>query len=165
MPQPLLDEHTDLLRHLLDTAEQQDVYLIARLQRVESRGVTVNNGRTEGVATSLSQGIGLHLFDRAGHTAFAATDQLTRANCETALRSAIAGLHAAAAANLQRNRAIFDVAPVQAVDEPVMPYPIDALPLSEIQERVEAINREVMSWGGATPLNVRTPFQIDREEW
>lgn len=166
MPQPLLAEHTALLTHLLDAAQQQDVYLIARLQRVESRGVTVANGKTEGVATGLSQGIGMHVFDREGHTAFAATDQLTEANAERALRSAIAGLRAAAAASLQRNTAIFDAEPVQAVDEPVMPYAIDALPLGEIQERVEAINREVMSWGGdGTPLNVRTPFQIDRETW
>ncbi len=167
MTQPLLYEHSDLLRHLLDSAEQQHVYIIARLQRVESRGITVANGKTEGVATTLSQGIGMHVFDKAGHTAFAATDQLTKQNVEGALRAAIAGLRAAASAQLERNQAIFDAPPITTVEVPATPYSFDALPLNELQERVEAINREVMAFAASAdrPLKVRTPFHIDREEW
>ncbi|HEY0603526.1 MAG TPA: DNA gyrase modulator, partial [Herpetosiphonaceae bacterium] len=67
MTQPLLHEHSDLLKHLLDTADQQNVYLIARLQRTASRSITVANGKTEGISTTLSQGIGMHVFDREGH--------------------------------------------------------------------------------------------------
>ena len=33
MTQPLLGQYSDLLTHLLDIAEQQRVYLIARIQR------------------------------------------------------------------------------------------------------------------------------------
>jgi TldD protein len=163
MTQPLLPEHSDLLKHLLDAAEQQDVYLIARLQRSESRSITVANGKTEGISTALSQGIGMHVFDREGHTAFAATDQLSREQAEQALRSAIAGLRAAARADLQRNTAIFDVEPLSAVELPPTPYAIDSLPLERVQALAEEINAEVMSWG--QNLKVRTPFYIDREEW
>ncbi len=167
MTQPLLDEYSDLLAHVLDTAQQQGVYVIARLQRVESRGVTVANGQTEGVASGLGQGIGMHLFDQAGHTAFATTDRLTKESVEGALRSALAGLRAAAHADLQRNQAIFEVVPEVAVAVPPTPYPLDGLPLAEVQQRVEAINREVMDLGhhGNQPLKVRTSFHIDREAW
>ncbi len=149
MTKPLLDEYSDLLAHVLDTAEQQGVYVIARLQRVASRSVTVANGKTEGVASGLGQGIGMHVFDRAGHTAFATTDRLTKANVEGALRSALAGLRAAAHADLQRNQAIFAVPPVVAVEVPPTPYALDALPLTEVQQLVEVINREVMRFGKA----------------
>ncbi|HEX6291045.1 MAG TPA: TldD/PmbA family protein [Herpetosiphonaceae bacterium] len=167
MTQPLLHEYSDLLAHLLDTAAQHNVYLIARLQRIESRSVTVANGKTEGIATALAQGIGMHVFDREGHTAFAAIDQLTRAQTEEALRSAIAGLHAAAQADLQRNTAIFDVEPTVAVEVPPTPYTLDALPLERVQALVEEINAEVMGYGAADSqrVKVRTPFYIDREEW
>src|SRR3712207_2283722 len=127
MTQPLLGQYSDLLAHLLDIAEQQRVYLVARIQRVESRGVTVVNGKTEGVAAVLAQGIGMHVFDRDDHTAFAATDHLSNASAERALRSAIAGVKAAAAAQLERNAAIWDAEPTTAVDVPPAPYPIDAL--------------------------------------
>lgn len=163
MTQPLLAEHSDLLAHVLDAAQRQAVYVIARIQRVESRGITVTNGKTEGLATTLSQGIGMHVFNRDGHTAFAATDTLTRENVERALRSAIAGLNAAASANLERNRAVFEIAPTVAVDVPPTPYEIDAWTLGEVQAQSEAINREIMAWDAE--LKVRTGFQIDRETW
>jgi TldD protein len=163
MTQPLLPEYSDLLAHLLDAAAQQDVYVIARVQRTESRGVTVVNGRTEGVGTALAQGIGMHVFDRDGHTAFAATDQLTRDNVERALRSAVAGLRAAAAANVQRNRAIFDVAPLQVAVVPPTPYALDHQALGETQALAESINRELLGW--AQGLKARTAFSIDRETW
>jgi TldD protein len=163
MSHSLLNEHTDLLHHLLDEAQRQDVYLIARLQRVESRGVTVVNGRTEGVAATLGQGIGLHVFDRDGHTAFAATDRLTHDNAERALRAAIAGLKAAAAAGLERNRAIFDVEPLEAEEIPTTPYELDSFALDETQALVEAINRATL--GLSHDLKVRTSFHIDREAW
>jgi TldD protein len=163
MNQPLLSQHSDLLTHLLDVAQQQNVYLIARVQHVESRSVTVVNGKTEGVATALVQGIGMHVFDHNGYTAFAATDRLTYAAAEQALRSALAGLRAAAHASLQRNRAIWEVEPAQAVDVPATPYTLDAVPLRKVQGLVEAINREVMGWDDG--LKVRTSFTIDREEW
>lgn len=162
MTKPWLDEHSHLLAHLLDSAEQQGVYLIARLQRVEGRGLTVTNGKTEGVATGLSQGIGMHVFDREGHTAFATTDRLTHESAEAALRSAIAGLRAAAQADLQRNRAVWDLDPLQAVDRSSTPYDLDSFALNDVQAIAEAINREVMSW---SDLKVRTSFSIDREWW
>lgn len=160
---PLLAEHSDLLAHLLDAAQQQGVYLIARVQRTRSRGVTVTNGRTEGVAATLGQGIGMHVFDQAGHTAFASTDTLTRDNTEAALRSAIAGLRAAAGAQMQRNAAIFEAAPTTAAEAAPTPYAIDQMPLSEVQGLAEAINREALAW--ADGLKVRTSFSIDREAW
>jgi len=163
MTEPLLAEHSALLAHLLDSASQQQVYLIARVQRVEGRGVTVANGKTEGVAATLGQGIGMHLFDQDGYTAFAATDRLTQANVEQAFRSALAGLRAAAGAKLERNRAIFDVAPIQAVEQSTSPYSLEDQDLGEVQALVEEINREVMSYGSG--LKVRTPFSIDRETW
>jgi TldD protein len=136
--------------------------LIARVQRVESRGITVTNGKTEGVATGLSQGIGMHVFDRDGHTAFAATDRLTRDAAEGALRAAIAGVRAAAQAGMQRNPVVWEIEPTQAVDVPPTPYQIDSLDLPDVQGMVEAINREVLSWGD---LKVRSSFSIDREWW
>lgn len=167
MTQPLLAEYSDLLAHVLDEAQRQQVYVIARLQRVASRAITVANGKTEGIATTLTQGIGMHVFDRDGHTAFAATDRLTETNVAQALRAAVAGLRAAAHADLQRNQAIWSVEPTVAVEQPPTPYALDHLPLGEVQALVEAINREVLSWGGADgrALKVRTPFSIDREEW
>ncbi|HEY0738807.1 MAG TPA: TldD/PmbA family protein [Herpetosiphonaceae bacterium] len=167
MTQPLLHEHSDLLKHLLDTADQQNVYLIARLQRTASRSITVANGKTEGISTTLSQGIGMHVFDREGHTAFAATDRLSHEQAEQALRSAIAGLRAAAHARLERNPAIFEVEPVTAVEIPPTPYDLHSLPLDRVQALTEEINAEVMRLGGdgASGVKVRTPFYIDREEW
>lgn len=166
MTQPLLAEYSDLLAHVLDEAQRQQVYVIARLQRVSSRSITVANGKTEGIATTLSQGIGMHVFDRDGHTAFAATDRLTEANVAQALRAAVSGLRAAAHAGLQRNPVIWDIAPTVAVEPPPTPYALDALPLDEVQALVEGINREVLGWGThGHALKVRTPFSIDREEW
>jgi len=160
--EPLLVEHSNLLAHLLDSAAHEDVYLIARVQHVESRGLTVTNGKTEGVATGLSQGIGMHVFDRDGHTAFAATDRLTTAAAENALRSAIAGLRAAASAHMERNRAIWEIAPTQAVDVPPTPYELNSFALSDVQVMAEDVNREIMGWGD---LKVRTSWGIDRETW
>lgn len=167
MTQPLLAEYSDLLAEVLDEAQRQQVYVIARLQRTTSRGITVTNGKTEGIATGLSQGIGMHVFDREGHTAFAATDRLTGENVAQALRAAISGLRAAARADLQRNEAIWSIEPTIAIDTPPTPYALDDVPLSQVQGLVEEINREVMRWGadGARTLKVRTPFSIDREEW
>jgi TldD protein len=167
MTQLSLHQYSDLLAQLLDTAEQHNVYLIARIQRVENRSVTVANGKTEGIATALAQGIGMHVFDREGHTAFANTDRLTHEHAQEALRSAIAGLRAASQANLERNPVIFDVPPTVAVEVPPTPYALDSLPLDQVQGLVEEINTEVMRWGesGSHRVKVRTPFYIDREEW
>src|ERR671927_969029 len=86
-----LDQHTLLVQDLMDEARRQGAYLIARLQRVESRSLNVANGVTESVAATLSQGIGLQVFDREGFTAFAATDRIESGPALQALRSALAG--------------------------------------------------------------------------
>lgn len=163
MTHTLLNEHTELLHHLLDAAQRQDVYLIARIQRVEGRSVTVVNGRVEGVAATLTQGLGMHVFDRAGHTAFAATDRLSRVHAERALDAAIAGLRAAAAAELERNRAVFEVAPLRAEVVPPGIDALEALSLDQAQALVEEINRATLELGH--DLKVRTTFHIDRETW
>jgi len=159
----LLDEYDDILALVLEEARARSLYAVARLQRVRSRSVTVTNGNVEGVATGLSQGIGMHLFDNDGHTAFAATDTLTPANVARAVQAAAAGVRAAAAAHLQRNRAIFDVSPARAVELPPTPYAIDGLDLGDVQAATEEINRELMSIHNG--LKARTSFSIDREEW
>ena len=158
-----LQEHTPLLRELLDEAERAGAYLIARLQRVESRSLNVANGVTESVAATLSQGIGLQVFDREGHTSFASTDRIEAGPARDALRSALAGLRAAAAAELERNDAIYAAERTEAVEVGPAPYSLDHLSLEELQEHVLTINREVMAMG--QDLKVRTPFVINREEW
>ncbi len=163
MPELHLQSHTPLVHELLDYAEQHGAYLIARLQRGESRSLTVNNGVVEGVATTLSQGIGLQVFDRAGHTAFASTDRIERETAQQALRSALAGLRAAAGAGFERNDAVFDLEPEQAVAIGPSPFEIDHLTLEELQARALEVNREVIDMGSG--LKVRTPFVINREEW
>ncbi|WP_025745569.1 TldD/PmbA family protein [Kallotenue papyrolyticum] len=163
MRHTLLNEHDDLLAHLLDEAQRQQVYVIARLQRVAGRSVTAVNGRVEGVTATLTEGLGMHVFDREGHTAFAATDRLTPTDTEEALRAAIAGLRAAAAAGLERNPAIFEVEPLHAEVVPPGVEPIDALSLEQVQGLVEALNHETRRLGHA--LSVRTLFHIDRETW
>ncbi len=159
----MLDEYTDLLARLLDTAAQHDAYLIARVQHVAGRGVSVVNGTTEGLAASEAQGLGLHVFDRAGHTAFATTDRLEVGAAEGALRSALAGLRAAADAGMQRNPAIYDVAAAQATVMPPTPYQLDSLDSATMQGECEAINREVGGWDAG--FKVSTSFQIVRETW
>jgi len=158
-----LDQHTPLVEDLLDDAEQAGAYLIVRLQRVESRSINVNNGVVESVAATLSQGIGLHVFDQRGHTAFASTDRVEAGPARQALRSALAGLRAAADAGLQRNRAVFDAAPLQATEIGPTPYALDHLSLDELKTVVLAVNQEVAALG--TGLKVRTPFTANREEW
>src|SRR5919199_361828 len=131
-----LDRHTQLIQELMDEAGRHGVYLIARLQRVESRAVNVNNGVTESVAATLSQGIGLQLFDREGYTAFASTDRIEAGPALRALQSALAGLRAAAHAGLERNTAIVEVEPEQAQVAGPTPYALDYLTLDEIQNHV-----------------------------
>lgn len=159
----MLDEYDDILQLVLDEARSRSLYAVARLQRVRSRSVSVANGKVEGVATGLTQGIGMHLFDQDGHTAFAATDTLTLDNVSRAVQAAAAGVRAAAAAQLQRNRAIFDVAAERADEVPATPYSIDSLDLGDVQALTEAINRELL--GIDAGLKARTSFSIDREEW
>ena len=163
MAELALQEHTALLHELLDEAQRADAYLIARLRRAESRSLTVVNGVTEGMAATLTQGIGLQVFDREGHTAFASTDRVEPATASAALRAALAGLRAAARADLERNDAIYSVEPLEAVAIGPAPYAFDHLTLDQIQEHTLAVNREVMSFG--PDLKVRTPFVVDREEW
>lgn len=158
-----LDQHTPLIRQLVDEAERRGAYLIARLQRVTRRSLNVANGVTESVAATLSQGIGLQVFDRDGFTAFASTDRIETGAAMQALGAALAGLRAAAAAGLERNPAIFDVGPEQARVVGPARYALDHLSLDALQEHVTAVNREVMALG--TGLKVRTPFATDREEW
>lgn len=158
-----LHEHTALLEELLDEAERNGAYLVARLQRVESRSINVNNGVTESVAATLSQGIGLQVFDRDGYTAFAATDRIEAGTAGKALRSALAGLRAASEARLERNDAIYTVEPARSTVVGPTPYALDHLSLDAAQEAVLAVNREVMAMGDG--LKVRTPFLINREEW
>lgn len=159
----ILREYDETLALVLDEAQSHSLYVVARLQRVRSRSVTVANGRIEGVATGLSQGIGLHVFDREGHTAFAATDTLAPDNVTRAVHAAAAGVRAAARAGLQRNTAIFDVAAAHAVEVPPTSYTIDGLELGDVQAAVEGINRELIDLGDG--LKARTSFSIDREEW
>lgn len=159
----LLAQYTELLHFLLDSAEQHGAYLLARVQQVESRGVSVVNGKTESMAGASSLGLGLHVFDRAGHTAFATTDRLDRAPAERALRSALAGLEAASKAELVRNPAVFELTPTLATVVPPTPYALDDLPLQAIQADCEAINAEVRAYG--INLKVSTSFSIDRELW
>jgi len=158
-----LGEHTPLLHELMDQADRAGAYLIARLQQVESRSLNVANGVTESMAATLGQGIGLQVFDRAGHTAFASTDRVEAAAARAALQSALAGLRAAGKANLQRNDAIFAVETLQATAVGPAPYDIEHLSLAQIEEHAVAMNREVMAMG--SDLKVRTPFLINREEW
>lgn len=158
-----LDEYTPLLRDLLDTAERAGAYLIARIQRVESRSLNVVNGKTESMSASLGQGIGLQVFDRAGHTAFASTDRVAPEAASQALRSALAGLQASAAANLERNDAIFALDPVRESVSGPAPYSLEHLSLDRVEEYVLAINHEVQALG--PDLKVRTPFGLNREFW
>ncbi|MBA3946931.1 MAG: TldD/PmbA family protein [Herpetosiphonaceae bacterium] len=163
MTDMLLAEHTELLQGLLDTAQGHGAYLIARIQHVESRSLNVTNGKTEGMISTLTQGLGLHLFDRAGHTAFALTDRLQPEAAQRALQSALAGLRASAAAALVANPAIFEVDPAQATVVPPTPYALDDLALTTVEADCQAINAEVRSYG--TDLKVSTSFQTDRETW
>ena len=163
MTQLHLGQHTPLIQDLLDDANHAGAYLIARLQRVESRSVNVNNGIVESVAATLTQGIGLQVFDRLGHTAFATTDRIETGPARRALHSALSGLRAAAAAGLQRNQAIFEVAPEQATEAGPTPYALDHLSLDELKALVVDINQEVASFGAG--LKVQTPFVTNREEW
>lgn len=158
-----LRQHTAVVHELLDVAEQANAYLIARLQRSASRSVTVNNGVVEGVAATLSQGIGLQIFDRVGHTAFASTDRIEPEPAGRALHAALAGLRAAASADLQRNDAIFHAAREQATVVGPTPYDVDHLTVEALQARLLDLNREVMALGGG--LKVRTAFVVNREEW
>jgi TldD protein len=163
MAELYLQQHTGLLNELLDQAERAGAYLIARLQRVESRSITVTNGVTEGMAATLSQGIGMQVFDQQGHTAFASTDRIDVGPAQNALASALAGLRAARDAGLQSNRAIFDIAPVRETAIGPAPFALDHLALEELREHVLRVNREVTALG--SKLKVRTPFLINREEW
>ncbi len=158
-----LQQHTPVVQELMDEAGRHHTYLIARLQRSESRSINVNNGVVEGVAATLSQGIGLQVFDREGHTAFAATDRIERAATRRALQAALSSLRAAAEAELQRNDAIYHTPREEAVVAGPTPYAIDHLTLDELQARALEINREVMGMGAG--LKVRTPFVVNREEW
>src|SRR6185369_4662825 len=114
MPELSLDRYEPLLRTLLDQAAREQIYLIARLQRVEAYTLTVNNGKTESMTATLSQGLGMHVFTASGHTAFATVDQLEPQAALNALTVAITSARAAAAANLEANRAIFDLPATQA---------------------------------------------------
>ena len=158
-----LHEHTALLHNLLDQADRAGAYLIARIQRVESRSLNVVNGTTESMNATLVQGIGLQVFDRAGHTAFASTDRVAPEPATAAFHSALAGLRASAAADLERNDTIFEIEPVHAAVAGPAPYTLEHLALEAVQEHVEAINREVRNLG--PDLSVRTPFAINRETW
>ncbi len=124
-----LQEHTPLLRELLDEADRAGAYLIVRLQRVESRSLNIANGVTESMAATLSQGIGLQVFDREGHTSFASTDRIESGPAGQALRTALAGLRAAAQAGLQANDAIYAVEPTQSSEIGTPPYSLDHLSL------------------------------------
>lgn len=158
-----LNQYSPLLHELLDAAGRHGAYLIARLQRSESRSLNVNNGVLESAAATLSQGIGLQVFDRDGHTAFASTDRIEAEPAGKALQSALAGLRAAAEAGLEANPAIYELEPAQARVEGPSPYSLDHLDLGDLKERVIAINREVANFG--TELKVRTPFVVNRETW
>jgi TldD protein len=158
-----LGQYTGLVQELMDEADRQGAYLIARMQRVESRSLNVNNGVVESVAATLGQGIGLQVFDREGHTAFASTDRIEAEPAGRALHAALAGLRAAAQAGLEANTAIFDVEPLEATVAGPTPYALDHLSLEALQALAVKVNREVMGLG--TDLKVRTPFVIQREEW
>lgn len=156
-------EHTRLLHNLLDEAERAGAYLIARLQRVESRSLSVANGVVESMAATLSQGLGLQVFDRAGHTALASSDRIEAEPAAEVLRSALAGLHAAARADLQRNDAIYAIAAARETVAGPAAYDLDHLSLDQTREHVLAINHEVMGLGPG--LKARSSFVINREEW
>ena len=162
MTTTLLPEHTALLHHLLDIAAQHDAYLIARVQQVEARAVSVVNGVTEGMAATRSHGLGLHVFDRAGHSAFALTERLETQRAERALAAALAGLAASGRADVGQNRAIWAIPPTQVVSVPPTPYALDDLALDAVRGLCEAINAEVRGFG---PGKVSTAFSTNRETW
>lgn len=158
-----LKRHSALIAELMDEAERQGAYLIARLQRVASRSLNVNNGVTESVAATLGQGIGLQVFDRYGHTAFATTDRIEAGPAGRALQSALAGMRAAAQARLEPNADIWEAPPEQASVAGPTPYTLDAITPEELQRQIEVINREVLDFD--RELKARTSFAITREEW
>ncbi|GAC1545150.1 MAG: TldD/PmbA family protein [Herpetosiphon sp.] len=163
MQQPLLPHSTVLLERLLAVAVDNEVSLIARLQQVERRAVQVTNGRIEGMAATQSQGLGLHVFDAAGHTAFATTDRLDIEAGERALRTALTGLRAAADAGVTTNTALSTVAPARATVASAAPYDLADRDLSDVAATLQAINTEIRGWGA--DLKVSSSFVTDRETW
>lgn len=155
--------YTEALQALLDAARREGVAAIGRIQDIQERSLTVNNGVLERVSAGQAAGLGVHVFTPEGLAGFASTDRITPAEAARLVREAAALARAAAPLDPERNRAIFELPPG---DARVLPNPGRALsdtPARAQSEALLAVNREAQAL--ARGFSVRSGHFVADEEW
>ena len=147
----------------LDQARRLSVYVIARFQDVQERGVTVHDGILERVTFGQAAGVGIQVFTREGWCGFASSDDDSPAAARGLVRHATALARASGPLEPEPTQAVWE-APSNGtrrlrrrsvgLDAALLPPQIDAL-----QEANRSLTEEA---GG---LAVRSSHSVVDDEW
>lgn len=146
------------LKSALEAARSHGVYIIGRAQSKRDSAVLVINGHTEHLGVSRLKGLGIQAFTPDGYCGFAANDDLGAAAEAASSAAKLAKL--AEAQELEPNREVFALAPLQ-VDE--VPAPEHPMTLSEQESRLKALNAEALALDPR--LSVRSSFMQVQDHW
>lgn len=157
-----VDAYEWIIKVCREQAIARKIYLIARLQSRKDLAVIINNGRTEEISTGILEGIGVQVINEKGFMGFAAADKLSVAITEELIEKAAFLADCVEKYQGESNQEIYKVPPLNKRIEVKPDYPYDSLSLTEIEERLQSFNRELI----ADPrLSARTVFRLTDEEW
>jgi len=165
-----LDKYTNLIESLHQQAREQDTYLVCRLQTKRSKTVEAVEQKINEVRVGRMQGIGLHLFDRRGHSTLTSTDNLNDSTrVSRLLEQAISSLKAAEEQNFTRNTEVFGLNPERNSLPLPKNFDLDRLTTSEIEQKLLDLNRKIAAIGKdlgvENGLKITTRFLILQEGW
>lgn len=159
-----LEDYTPLIRTALDTAKQNDVYAILRLQNQNTINVEIIDEKTESKIVTPTKGIGINVFTKEGAVGFASTNRLDkRIVKQTVEKAANLAKNSEKYDNVIRNKEIFYV---ESLKEKLMQetkYDIESKTSDEIEGIVQQINKETKSLDDR--LLVKTIYGCAEEEW
>jgi TldD protein len=144
----LLREYDAIITQLLTTAQEDELYIVARLQKRDYYRTTWRNHKLDDAAVSQNTGLGLYVFTKLGHVAFGSTNSLSESD--------VLGLYASLADAARTNEKlgiahapeIYQLDPQENLGEDALHYQRKDLldyDLSELPRMLESLDKRVQA--------------------
>jgi TldD protein len=148
---------------MLEKAKELDVYAIGRIQDSQGRGMTINNGRLEGISTGSAVGIGVQVFTREGYTGFVSSDKVTPETARNLVETAANLARSASHFGTETNRNAFEIESNGAYTVATDYDTLEQISYDEQVQRLQAANAHAR--GLAEKLSVRSSHSVSDPHW
>ncbi len=162
-------KNRQIINKLNPHAKKKDTYLITRWQEKKSKQVEAVDSAIENVSTKRLSGIGLHLFDREGHSVLTSTDNLQ--NSEHLKEVLGRGVQSLKNINKQATttQEVFLLKPEKDKINLTADFDFKLLTTKEIEKKLLNLNKKIKDVGKALGIikniKISSRFHIFQERW